>query len=567
MELGAEARIAPCYPARRRRAVRRIVMSSSLAIVLAAGLSGLPLSQGGDGPLLEPGPFRVGFATSWGLDHGRVYATAFDGGVTYGGSGAPRPILVNLWYPADSAAGGEPMPYGAYFAIAPARPDDRGLAAFARALVGYARGVLVQEVFGKEEATLTEDERIELGVLLEAPTSAFLDAPPAPGPFPLVVHHSGAGSSYEDDAYFCEYLASHGYVVAGSAYPDAAGESLGIDGEEGSTADARFLIRRAASLSFVDRGRVALTGHSAGAQASLRHAATAGCAADALVLLDTTQDYYGLAMPTFRSLVDEVLAGKEHVGQAVLAVAGPEAMFELCDALVEADRTYLTVPRLGHNEFISQGIQRLERIARRAEDDPGAADSKELARAPGAVESYVELCEYVRAFLDAHLRDDGGRLDELNGEYVATVLGEDAFKVQRVPVGVSGPEPYASDAAAPPTPRQLARLAESAAASEVVAVLEAHEDARPESPIYSSGMLAGSLVYGLVADGREDEARELYAYFRDVPVDLVGFFGFMAQMSEAVGRVDRAIELLRVALLFEPEDDALRARMKALRGN
>jgi len=63
--------------------------------------------------LLQAGPFTVGFRSTWALDEGRTYRTAFDDGQTYGAEKAPRPVLVLLWYPADSAAAGaEPLSHG-----------------------------------------------------------------------------------------------------------------------------------------------------------------------------------------------------------------------------------------------------------------------------------------------------------------------------------------------------------------------------------------------------------------------------------------------------------------------
>ena len=320
------------------------------ALLLAASA---PLAQDADWSGLPPGEYAVGFSSTWLSDPGRTYRTAFDDGATYGAEKAPRPILLNLWYPAKPAAGAAAMPYGGYFEIGSTDPAvDR----FARALVGHAREVVVLEVFGVEdEGDLDEDQSIALGVLLERATACRRDAPPAQGSFPLVLYHSGAGSSYEDNALLCEYLASHGYVVAGSAYPDADGSSLGIDGDLGSAEDMQVITRHLAGRPFVDWERIAIAGHSAGAQAALRYAARPGCPADAIVLLDTTQDYYGLSIPLFEKLVGEVLDGREHIDQPFLVTTGPEAAFRLLDRLDDCDRIYLTAPAWGTTSTSRRG--------------------------------------------------------------------------------------------------------------------------------------------------------------------------------------------------------------------
>ena len=48
-----------------------------------------------------------------------------------------------------------------------------------------------------------------------------------------MIYHGGYGSSFEDNSVLCEYLASHGYVVFGSAFQDEKGGSFNIDGKDG----------------------------------------------------------------------------------------------------------------------------------------------------------------------------------------------------------------------------------------------------------------------------------------------------------------------------------------------
>ena len=83
-------------------------------------------------------------------------------------------------------------------------------------------------------------------------------ATPSAGPFPLVVYHAGAGSSFEDNAWLCEELARHGFVVVGSAFSKADGSTFGIDARTGSARDMAFLVARARELPFVDWTRVGL---------------------------------------------------------------------------------------------------------------------------------------------------------------------------------------------------------------------------------------------------------------------------------------------------------------------
>jgi pimeloyl-ACP methyl ester carboxylesterase len=413
--------------------------------------------------------------------------------------------------------------------------------------------VLATELLGKTQDALTADDEALLEQTLLAPTGCVRDAEPAVGSFPLVVVHSGAGSSFEDDAGLCEYLARHGNVVVGSAFPKEDGSSFAIDGRAGSARDMEFLIARAHELPSVDATRVALVGHSAGAQAILRYACQHDCPADALVLLDTTADYYDLAFPLHRELIDEVLAHVEPVGQPMLVVASPEAQFQLCDRLVRAERTYLTEPELGHNEHISQGHQRNELDLRRGQTSDGEPVDAEHVRSLRA--RYDAECADVRLFLDAELRGQRAPFVARIAELKSNPLGGPDPCIERVPRGVHGPPPYDFASGRPPTPRQLAPMLHVIGAEHTCAVLARFQDREPRSPIYQSTMVLGSLLFALVESGKEDEARTLHAYARSVLPEVLSLFTFATEVTRAGGHVDDARRIVHAALVLEPENE------------
>ena len=511
---------------------------------------------------LAAGEHAVGFRSSWALDWGRSYRTNFDQGATYGRERAPRPILVELWYPTRADTAARPMAHGEYLDVV---PEDPALAPLARALRAFAQDVLAQETLGRAVAELEGDEREAWEALLATPTGALRDAPFAEGSFPLVIYHSGAASSFEDNARLCEHLASHGYVVAGSAYLKGDGESLAVDGGEDSAEDMQLLVAHSRTLPCVDWSRIGVVGHSLGAQAALRWAARPGCPADALVLLDTTQDYYSLGMPLHRDLVEEVSQARGHVDQSLLVVAGPEGLFLLVDRLVAAERTLLLVPDLGHNEFIAQGIQRLALLER-----PGSApEPGELERAPAVRERYAEVCETVLAYLDATLRGSSAAFEARAAGYERERSDTRAVRLERAPRGTSGPAPFdpASDPATapPPTPRQLFALLGTAGPEVAADVLERWRAVAPESPIYTSTMLAGSLLHELARGGDASRARAFYARFVAVQPEALELFLSFGRLFES-SRPQLALELLRTAAFYRPDDAELAARIDALEG-
>jgi len=509
---------------------------------------------------LAAGEHAVGFRSAWELDWGRCYRTRFDAGETYGRERAPRPVLVELWYPALPEQGARAMAHGDYFDIV---PEDAALAPLAGALRAFALDVLAQETVGRAVGELEADQRAAWEALLATPTGVVRDAPFAEGPFPLVIYHPGAGSSFEDNARLCEHLASHGYVVASSAYLEGEGRSLAVDGGTDSAEDMQLLVARSRALPCVDWSRVGVVGHSLGAQAALRWATRPGCPADALVLLDTTQDYYSLALPLHRDLVEEVAKAKERVDQSLLVVAGPEAVFLLVDELVAAERTLLLVPDLSHNEFIAQGIQRLALLAR-----PGlGAEAQELERAPAVRARYAEVCESVLAFLDAKLRGSSAAFEARAAAYEREPLGARSVRLERAPRGASGPPPFdpasAPETSPPPTPRQLFALLATAGPEVAADVLERWHDVAPESPIYTSTMFAASLLQELARGDDVERARAFYRRFLALQPQALGLFESFGGLFEST-RPRLALELLRSAAFYRPEDAELAERIGAL---
>ena len=189
---------------------------------------------------LAPGPYAVGFRSLWQLDYSRVYNTVFDDKTTYAAGKAPRPILVNIWYPAEPSDDITPMQHGDYLKI---QTEDPRLARFADKLIDFERGIVCKEIMRKTVAMLTDDERARFERFWETPTACRRGAPPLDARFPLVLYHSGAQGSFEENSVFCEFLASHGYVVMGSAFQEVTGQTLAVDGRDGSTRDFDFLIR------------------------------------------------------------------------------------------------------------------------------------------------------------------------------------------------------------------------------------------------------------------------------------------------------------------------------------
>lgn len=174
----------------------------------------------------------------------------------------PRPLQLAVWYPATDAATAEPaMPMGELVRLLATElaPEGGSSAAMAEA----ERDPL----YGRINSYIPEGESEEtaLARLLAMPTLARRDAPPARGPWPVVLH---TGVAYTQ-ALLNEYLASQGYVVVGVPLmgTSPAWRGRGQPGPEMWEAVARDLAVaavRVSELDFADGERTAVVGMLSG---------------------------------------------------------------------------------------------------------------------------------------------------------------------------------------------------------------------------------------------------------------------------------------------------------------
>src|SRR5262249_1618029 len=80
----------------------------------------------------------IGFKSVWELDFSRTYNRVFEDKTTYASGKAPRPILINIWYPTKEPDHVRPMLHREYLAI---ESRDPRLTRFATELVDYERSV------------------------------------------------------------------------------------------------------------------------------------------------------------------------------------------------------------------------------------------------------------------------------------------------------------------------------------------------------------------------------------------------------------------------------------------
>lgn len=545
--------------------VARFAMMVSVLFVIGS-LAATTLSARQEENLFRPsipwGEHQVGFSTRIVTDSSRVYSTSFLEDENYGvEQKAPRPVLVNVWYPAVTSNDSSKMRYGSYFELS---SSDEHVHRWAKQLGKYAEEVACSETFGKQPRELAKEEAELWQAFKDSPTSCVRDAKQQERTFPLVVYHSGAASSFDDNSLLCEVLASFGYIVVGSAYPRTDGTSFNIDAKTGSIRDMCLLIQIAVDEYNADWNQVAYIGHSAGAQAVLRAVSERECPADAIVLLDSTVDYYGLAIPTFAELTNQVIGRASHIDEPMLVTAGPGAMFEMCDQLSASDRLYVTLPKLGHNEFISQGIYRLrilKRLPERLLDDSTKA---ELESAPVKEEYYLALLSEIREFVDSSLN---GRLSasvKRAPDESGAVDHQHEIAFQFVEKGKTQARSYNSEMKRPPYPREVRQVIQDYGVERFCEWLLEYSTTHSNNAVYENQMLFGSLLYELGKDGEIGAGRQLHQTGMKLDINGVSTLRFLALMSRLSSKNERARKYLEIALQIAPDDEETKAKLAEL---
>ncbi|UCF38166.1 MAG: tetratricopeptide repeat protein, partial [Acidobacteriota bacterium] len=122
----------------------------------------------------------------------------------------------------------------------------------------------VQLTLGFSDSRQAEIKRLK--------TRAILNLEPAGGPFPVIV--VGQGLYYESPVthvLLCEYLASHGFLVAASPLKGTHSQlsNLSVPDLETQVRDMELTLAQAAALPFADRKKMAVIGYDLGGMSGL----------------------------------------------------------------------------------------------------------------------------------------------------------------------------------------------------------------------------------------------------------------------------------------------------------
>ncbi len=410
-----------------------ILLLFALAVALASpSLVQAATSLWGD---LQPGAYQVGFRTIEKYDNSRSYRPKSD----YYGEPLPgeraRPIQVCYWYPAQEDASASAMVLSEY--VFPS-PDDYEFFAFVSAIQRQALGSL---------AGMTGMDRNALLDAISIDVRAVRDAPMAEGKFPLIIYHPDLMGGIVGNAVLCEYLASHGYVVASSHNVGAAVLNVATD-----LADIETLVRdREMAMSYmreldiVDPDALGLLGCGFGGL--IAQAMQSRCfEVDAIAIMD---DWY-LKAEHAELVADCPLLNINRIDKPAMRLYGASDTAidrSVVDSWRYSSRYFMPVADLPPNGFTI--FPTLSTILATGLEAPPEISHPE----------YDKVCKNVEVFFRAHLKHDG--------------------RAKEVMPAAGGEMVIVEGEATPPTPDQFLGIINSRGAAEAEKVFKQFEVSDP----------------------------------------------------------------------------------------
>nr|WP_298793282.1 acyl-CoA thioester hydrolase/BAAT C-terminal domain-containing protein [uncultured Allomuricauda sp.] len=206
---------------------------------------------------MEYGEYSVGFKTLFTTDDSRESVPYADwSGKLYPEHKASegRKLPIHIWYPTSDKS--KLLSYAYFVKLMTAQTEEdlkRESDTFAKKIFAYQ----VNQLKGEDGFTMAQ-----LDTLLALKTNASLNTHPIQQKFPLVIFPNGASPAYQ--SILCEYLASHGFVVAAVALKGEFSHVRGtsVKGLETAVSDLQFTLGQLFKLPNVNKEEVALIGNA-----------------------------------------------------------------------------------------------------------------------------------------------------------------------------------------------------------------------------------------------------------------------------------------------------------------
>ncbi len=485
---------------------------------LSAGSLGAGETRSWDG--LPAGPFRPGFRLIETSDASRSFPSE-------GPDGAARPMRVYVWYPAKPTTAAR-MRFEDYVQMA---------------LEDFQTSILpVPLTKGLDPRALKD--------LRASSVRAVRDAEPGPGRFPLLIF--GQGLYYESPlAHFilCEFLASHGYVVATSPLLGTRYRLVNINVEDLETEvrDMEFVKATAIAMPFVDPARRGVIGYDLGGMAGLimtmRDPGVGAFLSMDSGILDRHFSGLPAAHPQYHE--DRFRAPWMHMLQArfIREEKDRSEKPSLFERKIYGPSYLVHVPTTNHGQFSAYAAMGIT-AAVPGYWGPSTSD-------PGPV--HEEICRFSLAFFESYLKNDRAPLEDLLRAGGAPGRGKTAFKIE-----------HKKGSTAPPSEAELVRLIIDKGIGRARPEIERVRAAHPGAAPIGESVLNWLGVHFLYWWGREDEAVGVFELNVFLYPESWSAYDSLGEACADRGRKDEAIRSYKKSLELNPKDQDAKAALERL---
>jgi len=499
----------------RTSAYLHAVFTLLAAILISASVGGQTPPIWGS---LEPGPYAVGFRTIEQYDYSRTFQPIRD---YYGNpleGTAARPIQVCYWYPAEAGDGAR-MIYAEY---AFPYPEDASFFPFLSQLQNRELGTLFF-FMGNSQALAQGCMDLEM--------TAIRDAAAMTGPFPLVVYHAGERSGYGQNAVLCEYLASHGFVVATTHTVGASTVAAGpqLSDVEAASRDKELVVAAMRERPMVDPEQLGLIGYDYGGSTALVHQMR-NYSVDAVATLQGRFLNPGATDNLMENPFYDPL--RMMVPWLQVFVDGPSNL-SLLDSLRYAKRYSLSTGQARPTDFSTYSLMAVVM---------GADTSRTIE----ALSQWHQAAyQYLFRFFDASLNDNDSSLAWLESGPEANGYGADQFTLT-----VSEPED------APPTDIQFVNVLQTHGVERAQELCERFDLINPEHPIVTDPTFT-QLGYQFLQRGNVDSALVVFRWGVTAYPNSANAWDSYGEACAANGDLVQALAYYRTAQEVLPNDSAI----------
>jgi hypothetical protein len=435
------------------------------------------------------------------------------------------------------------MTFGRYADLASQDVWPEAVLAGARKRTAFARRPLARSLEPKR-----------LAALLEQPVLAVEQAEAAPGRHPLIV--VGQGLYYESPiahAALCEYLASHGFVVATAPLVGTHSPLVRLDvlDLETQVRDLEFVVARVREMPFVDGRKLGLLGFDMGGMACLI-LAMRNPDVDAFGSIDA-----GILFSLRESIPSDIPAASPHHDASLLRAAWLHATQRpfgtppaghagdfLFDTALHSERYLVLVDEVSHVDFTSYSLIEDRKPMRGYWGPPRA----------GASARYEAVCLYLLRFFEAYLTDDPEARSFL------------ARPPQEVAPRASLSVERRAAAAPKPTHSDLLNALLVGSVDDALAAARALAQARPDHPSLQPAVLNRLGSHLLASWELVEEGFAILELNVELHPRSPEAWSSLGEGHLWVGNEDRAILHFRRSLELDPENEGVRRVLKWLEG-